>query len=183
MRRLALAAALAASLAPPSGARAAPVAAGQIETDEGTVEILGRPVKVGERFETPEGYLVVEEAAPDDGAVGSFTVVPAETLAARAAVATAVVGEVASAGDPAERLATARDCRPQRSAYLRELWRASGIEVKDPDAIIDGLQAGSAGPLTAYAWFALATDAFRPLAWSSDLRDKAEALARCVRGE
>jgi hypothetical protein len=184
MRRLAVAAVLAAVLAPPSGARAAPTAAGRIETDEGTVEILGRPVKVGERIETPEGYLVVEEAGPEDGEVGSFTVVPAEALASRGASGTsAAAGEVASSGDPAEPKAAVRDCRPQRSAYLRELWRESGIEVKDPDAVIDGLQAGSAGPATAYAWFALATDAFRPLAWSSDLRDRAEALARCVRGD
>jgi hypothetical protein len=58
----------------------------------------------------------------------------------------------------------------------------SGIDVKDPVALLEGLEAGGAGPLTGYYWFALATDAFRPLAWSSELRSRADALARCARG-
>jgi hypothetical protein len=73
-------------------------------------------------------------------------------------------------------------CRTERAAYLRELWKTSGIDVKDPDALLAGLEAGDSGPASGYYWFALATDPFRPLAWSSDLRDRAEALARCVRG-
>ncbi|HEY6100080.1 MAG TPA: hypothetical protein VIW03_11655, partial [Anaeromyxobacter sp.] len=54
-----------------------PRAEGRIETDEGRVEILGRPVRVGERVELPEGWYRVEEAGPEDGEIGSFSVVPA----------------------------------------------------------------------------------------------------------
>ncbi len=179
MRRLALAVALAAAAAPGAATRADPAAAGRIQTDEGAIEILGRPVKVGEKIETPEGFIRVDEAGPEDGEVGSFGVVAAESLGDVGAAA----APVAEAGDPAPTRAPARDCRAERSAYLAELWHESGIEVKAPDAVIDGLAAGSTGPATGYAWFALATDAFRPLAWSSDLRDRAAALARCVRGD
>jgi hypothetical protein len=56
----------------------------------------------------------------------------------------------------------------------------SGIEVSDPDALLLGLE-GDQGAAAGFYWFALATDPFRPLAWSSDLRARAEALARCVR--
>jgi hypothetical protein len=139
-------------------------------------------VRVGERIETPEGYLVVEEAGPEDGDVGSFSVVSAESFGAAAASRDPGAGEPA-AGDPAQRAPAPRSCRAERTAYLSELWREAGIDVKDPAAVIDGLEAGSSGPGTGYAWFALATDAFRPLAWSSDLKGKAEALARCARGD
>jgi hypothetical protein len=182
MRRLAVALALAAAVAAPPTARAERTAEGRIQTDEGTVEILGRRVKVGEKVETPEGWIRVEEAGPEDGEIGSFSVVSAESFGA-AAVADASVSQVASAGDPGSRPAAARDCRAERSAYLAELWRASGIEVKNPEAVIEGLEAGRSGPATGYGWFALATDAFRPLAWSSALRERAAALARCVRGD
>ena len=180
MTRLAVALGLVVPLALPAAPRADPAAEGRIETDEGTIEILGRPVKVGEKIETPEGWIRVEEAGPEDGQVGSFGVVAAESFAAGADAGAA--GPVASAGDPASRPAAPRDCRAQRAAYLAELWRASGIEVSSPDALIDGLEAGRAGPATGYGWFALATDPFRALAWSSELRDRAAALARCVRG-
>ncbi len=178
MRALALALVLAAA-APPA-ARADPAAEGRIETDEGTVEILGRPVKVGEKIETPEGFIRVEEAGPEDGQVGSFAVVAAESFGAGAQAPAA--DAVAAAGDPATTRPAPRDCTKERSAYLAELWHESGIEFSAPDAVIDGLASGNTGPATGYGWFALATDAFRPLAWSSDLRDRAEALARCVRG-
>ncbi|HET8540229.1 MAG TPA: hypothetical protein VFL83_10195 [Anaeromyxobacter sp.] len=181
MSRAAPALVLAVALAAPATAPAAPTAAGRIQTDEATIEILGRPVKVGEKVETPEGWLRVEEAGPEDGEVGSFAVVAADSFGAPAAAASA--DGVASAGAPADRKPASRDCRAERSAYLSELWRASGIEVSRPDAVIEGLEAGSAGPAAGFAWFALATDAFRPLAWSSALRARAEALARCVRGE
>ncbi len=180
MHRVALALALAAAVAPGSGARADPASAGRIQTDEATVEILGRPVKVGEKIETPEGFIRVEEAGPEDGQVGSFSVVSAASLGAGADPKAA--DPVATAGDPASRPAAPPDCRAERAAYLAELWRASGIEVSSPDAVIEGLQAGGSGPATGYGWFALATDPFRALAWSSALRDRAEALARCARG-
>lgn len=171
--------ALALALALPAAALADPSAEGRIRTDEGTVEILGRPVKVGERLETPEGWIRVEEAGPEDREVGSFSVVAAESFGAGADPGRA--SPAAEAGDPAGRTTGREDCRGERAAYLAELWRQSGIEVSSPDAVIEGLDAGSAGPGTAFHWFALATDPFRPLAWSSALRERAEALARCVR--
>ncbi len=71
-------------------------------------------------------------------------------------------------------------CRRERTAYLRELWRESGVEVSDPDALVRGLDAGASGPGAAFFWSALSMDAFRNLAWSSELRSRAEDLVRCV---
>jgi hypothetical protein len=185
MSRLAvvLAAALAA-IAPPARAEPAP-AKGHVESDQGRFEILGRPLHAGDRIELPEGYLVVEEDGPDDGAVGSFGVVSAELFAPPAAPAS----EAFDAGDleptraqAASLAAPGAGCRAERAAYLSELWRASGIEVDDPIALLEGLEAGSTGPGAGFYWFALATDPFRPLAWSSELRSRADALARCVHG-
>jgi len=179
MRRPLLALAAVLALALPRAARAeAPVAEGRIESDEGRFEILGRPLKAGDRIELPEGTLVVEESGPDDGAVGSFGVVPAEAFAATSAESP-IVAEAASPAEPAPGGA---DCRDERAAYLAELWHFSGIEVEDPVALLEGLQGGATGPGTGYLWFALASDAFRPLAWSTELRSRADALARCVRG-
>ena len=170
----ALATALAAAVPPMSRAEP-PTAAGRIETEEGRFEILGRPLRAGDRFELPEGYLVVEESAPDDGQVGSFGVVPAASLATTAPEPPVP----AEAGGPADAGPGGPDCRPERAAYLAELWRESGVDVSDPVALLEGLQAGptSAG----FWWFANATDSFRPLAWSSDLRSRADDLGRCVR--
>ncbi len=156
-----------------------PRAGGRIVTDEGRVEILGQPFRVGETIQLPEGFIRVEEKGTEDDQVGSFSVVPAESLATPAAAVGE--GEVA-ATDPAPPSPAARDCGAERSAYLAELWRQSGIDVSSPDALIRGLDAGGSGPGQGFYWFALATDAFRPLAWNSTLRDRAEALARCVRG-
>jgi hypothetical protein len=190
-RQIAVAAALA-SLAAPTRAGPGP-AKGRIESDQGRIEILGRALRAGDRIELPEGYLVVEEDAPDDGAVGSFGVLSSEVLAPPAPPATDAVDLDAAAQAHAEAAAQAQAeaatlaasgerCRAQRAAYLSELWRMSGIDVKDPVALIDGLEAGSTGPGQGFLWFALATDAFRPLAWSSELRSRANALARCARG-
>lgn len=185
MRRLATVVPILLSLAAPTPARSDPPAArpaGQIVSDEGRTEILGRPIRAGETIHLPEGFLRVEEDGPEDGEVGSFTVVSADAFGGTDAVAAEAVG---ASEDPAPRPAPAgpRDCRAERSAYLAELWRLSGIEVDSPDAIIEGLEGPGGGSQAGFYWFALATDPFRPLAWSSDLRDRAEALARCVRGE
>lgn len=178
MHRLFAAAAAALALATPArGADPAP-AQGRIETDLGQFEILGRPLRAGDRIDLPEGYLVVEEPAPDDGQAGSFGVVAAESFAGSAPSAPAVAAE---ADAPADAAPGGPDCTPERAAYLAELWRSSGIEVKDPAALLAGLQAGAAGPASGYSWFALATDPFRPLAWSSELRARADALVKCVR--
>lgn len=173
--------ALAAALAFPLCVRAeGPRAEGRIQTDEGQVEILGHPVRVGERIDLPEGWFRVEEAGPEDGEIGSFSIVPAESFEAAASSPAAGVAE---AGGPGDASAKPRDCSAERSAYLAELWKTSGIEVASPAALIEGLRAGDSGPGAGYYWFALATDPFRPLAWSSALRGKAEALVRCVRGD
>lgn len=86
MSRSFAAAALATALAavPPTSRAEPPTAAGRIETEGGRFEILGRPLRAGDRIELPEGYLVVEESAPDDGQAGSFGVVPAASLATTA---------------------------------------------------------------------------------------------------
>jgi hypothetical protein len=182
MPRLANVLPLLLSLAAPAVARPEPPARaeGRIVSDEGRTEILGRPIRVGEKIELPEGFIRVEEQGTEDGEVGSFTVVSAESFGDTAPAAIAAGG---TAEDPAPRPAGARDCRPERGRYLEELWRLSGIEVSSPDAVIEGLEGAQGGPATGFYWFALATDPFRPLAWSSELRGRAEALARCVRGE
>ncbi len=179
MSRLAAVAA-AVSIAFPAAYRADPPRAeGRIDTDEGRIEILGRPVRVGERIELPEGFIRVEEKGTEDENVGSFGIVPAESLH----LAGASVGdEPQGAGDPAaspppER----RACRAERAAYLAELWKESGIEFSSPEELLEGLESGS-NAAAGFYWFALQTDPFRPLAWSSDLRNRADALARCIRG-
>ena len=136
-------------------------------------------MRVGERIELPEGFLRVEEAGTEDGQVGSFGVVSAQSFGATAPVAPAA----ASAGGPGDAApGGAEECLEERAAYLAELWRASGIEVKDPVALLEGLRGGAVGASAGFYWFALATNPFRPLAWSSELRSRADALARCVRG-
>jgi hypothetical protein len=179
MSRLAAALAVLAAF-PLAAAAAPPEAEGRIDSDEARVEILGRPVRVGERIDLPEGWFRVEEQGTEDENVGSFSVVPAETFA-QAGVPLPGADEAPSAEDPGVSRRT-HECRAERAAYLAELWRTSGIEVKDPDALIEGLEGKGQGANLGFYWFALATDPFRPLAWSSSLRGKADALARCVHG-
>jgi hypothetical protein len=171
--------ALLAALALPAAGAAAPQAEGRVESDDGRIEILGKPFRVGERIELPEGFLTVEEKGTEDRDVGSFGVVAAETLVAVAPSAAAP----GDASGPRAGTDGARPCRAERAAYLAELWKQSGIEVSDPVALLEGLEGGATGPSSGFYWFALAADPFRPLAWSSALRDRAETLARCVRGE
>jgi hypothetical protein len=170
---------LAAAVVYPLSVPAAPAAEGRIESDEGRIEILGRPLRAGDRIELPEGFLRVEEQGTEDGEVGSFGVISNGALVAVAPAPAAAGG----ADDPAAASERARACDAERAAYLAELWKQSGIDVSDPAALLEGLQGGATGPATGYYWFALATDAFRPLAWSSELRARANALGRCVRGE
>jgi len=166
--------------------------AGQVVTEEGRTEILSSRVKVGARVELPEGWYRVEEAGPEDARVGSFTVVSREAFAAASG---APAGEVDAEEDgsalaprppastPAVGERPAPRCGAERSAYLAELWRERGIEdVKDPAAVMAGVD-GETAPWVGSAWLAFSADAFRSLAWSPALRDRARALARCVRGE
>lgn len=196
MLRTAAALSLSLSLSLPLTAQSeSPPAEGQIVSDVARTEILGRPVRVGEKVELPEGFIRVEEEGTEDRDVGSFTVLPAETFARMGEAwpspeplepgrgfAGVAEGEQARAGADVQRRPQAPECRPERARYLAELWRISGIEVSDPDALLEGLEGANRGAATGFYWFALATDPFRPLAWSSELRGRAEALARCVRG-
>jgi hypothetical protein len=196
MPRLAAALCLSLCLSLPLAARAEPPPAeGRILSDTGVTEILGRPVRVGEKIELPEGFIRVEEEGIEDRDVGSFTVLPAESFARMGeawpspeplepgrAFAGVVEGDEARAHAGAARRPSP-DCRTERARYLSELWRISGIEISDPDALMEGLEGADRGSTTGFYWFALATDPFRPLAWSSELRGRAEALARCVRGD
>lgn len=182
LRRAVGALALAMSAAP---ALAADVAQGTIETDEGRAEVLAGKMPVGKRIELPEGWYMVEEEGTEDGEVGSFTIMPRVAAAPdpEGARPSAPPRPVASApaGILPEDPSMAGACRPERNAYLRQLWKESGIEQDDPEALIAGLDAGGSGPATGFYWFALQVDPFRNLAWSSDLRSRADALVRCMR--
>lgn len=162
-------------------------AEGTLQLDEGTrVELLSRTVPVGRKIDLPEGWYRVEEEGTEDAEVGSFTVAaaraPGDVPSAPSPAATAPAAEpAASPAAFAAWLSHASTCRKERSAYLRDLWRESGIEVSDPDALVRGLDAGSTGPGAAFLWSALSTDAFRNLAWSSELRSRAQDLISCVR--
>jgi hypothetical protein len=166
---------------PVAGAAERPRAEGRIESDEARVEILGRAYRVGETIQLPEGYLRVEEAGSEDEEVGSFSVVPAATLIS---ADISPGGETPSADQPADAPARAGvpSCRAERAAYLAEVWKGSGIEVSDPAAFLEAFEGSAGNPNIANLWFALSTDALRTLAWSSDARAKADALARCMRG-
>jgi hypothetical protein len=158
-----------------------PRAEGRIESGDARVEILGRPYRVGETIQLPEGYLRIEEAGPEDEEVGSFTVVPASApLSVAAASVQAARAAPAAAPEPVAAAPRPAPCRKERAAYLAEVWKQSGIEVSDPAAFLDAFEGSSGNPNVASVWFALSTDAFRTLAWSSDARAKANALAHCM---
>jgi hypothetical protein len=161
-----------------------PRAEGRIESGGARVEILGKPYRVGETIQLPEGYLRVEEAGPEDEEVGSFTVVPASapmsvaSVSARAATSPVEPEPEALPAPPPP----PASCRKERAAYLAEIWKQSGIEVDDPAALLDAFEGSPGNPSVANLWFALSTDSFRTLAWSSDARAKANALSRCIAG-
>lgn len=160
---------------------------GTIDVGSGRSEVLSKKLPVGQRIELPEGWFRVEEEGVEDRRVGTFTVVSSGEEDAPDAEPQPVVVRAPTAPAPARAAPTpAQACGAERNAYLRQLWKESGIDVSDPDALIEGLDAGASGPATGYYWFAVASDAFRNLAFSSDLRDRAGALVRCVqaaRGE
>lgn len=166
-------------------ARADPPAAvdGRIEADGARVQVLGKAVPVGARVELPEGWFRVEEEGIEERQVGSFAVLsasaasgaPAEGAPARASTALSPPLPVNSGPTVAGR------CRAERAAYLRQLWREAGIEVDHPDAVLEGLDPAHGGAALGPWEFGPGGDPVRPLAWSSDLRDRARDLARCVR--
>jgi hypothetical protein len=164
-----------------------PRAEGRIEAGDARVEILGRPYRVAETIQLPEGYLRVEEAGPEDEEVGSFTVVPASAPTSLAAAVAAVSAPAGTPGAfpgelPPPPPPAAIRCRAERAAFLAEIWKGSGIEVQDPEAFLEAFEGAGFDLDLAKLWFSLSTDAFRPLAWSSEARGKAKALSRCVRG-
>jgi hypothetical protein len=164
-------------------------AQGTIELDGDTrVEVLSGNVPVGKRIDLPEGWYRVEDEGVEERDVGSFTVASASSdagapepgAATVPPAAPAIAEPVSSPAALAAAMGQAEACRRERSAFLKELWRESGIEVSDPDALVRGLDAGTLGPGAAFVWSALSTDAFRNLAWSSELRSRADELVRCV---
>lgn len=183
--RLLLALPLLAVVAPPRAAEPRPE--GTLEAGEARAEVLSKPLPVGKRIELPEGWFQVEEEGTEDRNVGSFTIAearPAPEADATPAPAAAPTARATSGSGPGVLPAAptaAAACRPERNAYLRQVWKEAGIDVEDPEALIAGLDAGTSGPGTAYYWFALQVDPFRNLAFSSDLRDRARDLQRCMR--
>lgn len=179
------------ALASPASAAEGTRAEGTIQLDGDTrVEVLSGEVPVGQRIDLPEGWYRVEEEGPEDREVGSFTVAsvsPGESAPAPAQVPSAPAPTAEPSSSPAAFAASAMGqgtaCRRERSAYLRELWRESGIEEPDPDALVRGLDAGSTGPGSAFLWSALSMDAIRNLSWSSELRSRAKDLVRCVHSQ
>jgi hypothetical protein len=172
-RALALALALA-----PAAPLAADRVAGLVQTDQGQIEILGQPVRVGERVDLPEGWYRVEEAGPEDGRVGSFGIVSASSFPASAP---AVAADPPEEGAPGAGKKAVHSCGAERTAFLKELLRGSGVEVQDPASFLEGLGGDEFAPGLSTLWLALATDPVRSLSWSSELRSRADALARCAR--
>jgi hypothetical protein len=162
-----------------------PRAEGRIDTGDARVEILGRAYRVGETIQLPEGYIRVEEAGPEDEEIGSFSVVPATTFAASAGTGSGA--ETRTAAEPADAPRAEADavasCRAERAAYLAEVMKASGIEIDDAASFLAAFEGTAGNPNVASLWFALSTDALRPLAWSSDARGRAAELARCMRAQ
>jgi len=158
---------------------------GAIDAGDGTAEVLSRPLPIGKRIDLPEGWFRVEEEGVEDRNVGSFTVASSGERTAGLGSSESLPAPEPAAQTGSEILpatpTAAPACRAERNAYLREVWKESGIEIEDPDALIEGLDAGTAGPATGYYWFALQVDPFRSLAWSSELRGLARDLSRCVR--
>lgn len=159
-------------------ARADP-ASGRVQTDQGFVEILDRPVRVGERVDLPEGWFRVEEAGPEDGRVGSFAIVSSSALSAQDDAEGQAEPDPSA---PADGKPGAPSCRPERAAFVAELFKSHGVEVKDPVGFLQALEGDGFAPGLATLWLALSTDPVRPLAWSSELRVRADALAHCARG-
>ncbi|HTN50775.1 MAG TPA: hypothetical protein VML50_00105 [Anaeromyxobacter sp.] len=181
---VALALAAAATAARPAGGTRPE---GTFESEGSRAEVLAGRIPVGQRIELPEGWFRVEEEGVEDGSVGSFTVMGPGSTEVAAAAPQAPPAEAPPPAvayptpPPSTPGAPGAACRRERSAYLRELWRESGIEVSDPEAFLEGLDAGSGGPDAGYYWFAISTDAFRNMSWSSELRSRARELIRCVR--
>lgn len=127
----------------------------------------------GMTIETPEGFLRLEEP-PAPGLPGSFSV---EAARAQMAPATQPL-------EPAEARALAPPpappCREERRRFLSALLRRAGVELSDPEALLEGLYGPAfAAPLMAVS---LPADPIRTASADVELRSLAEALARCTSG-
>jgi hypothetical protein len=164
-----------------------PAAEGTIDVDGARVEVLGRAVPVGARVELPEGWFRVEEQGVEDRQAGSFSVLSAAAASGAPAKAAPEIARAAVEAEPPPPppppppVPTALRCRAERAEYLRELWRETGVEVDHPDAVLEGLDPAHGGAALGPWEFGPGGDPIRPLAWSSELRDRARDLARCVR--
>jgi hypothetical protein len=129
------------------------------------------------------GYVQTERGRFEIGAEGAFF------GTARGSPATAPLDSAALRSGRTEGGSTATStppdpCRRERSAYLRQLLRATGVDLDDPLALLDGL-AGPGGYDAAelFTPYGLVpgVDPIQPLAWDSTLRTLANDLARCAR--
>ena len=158
---------------------APPQAGGRIESRRGTIEILGRPVRVGDRIELPGG-LPAGRGGRDRGR--RRRLVHRRLLRGVRRGGTPRSPPPGGATEPAAGASPApvpqgRAPRVPRRAVARVRDRGVG----SGRAARGARRPAPPAPARGYYWFALATDAFRPLAWSSELRSRADALARCVR--
>jgi hypothetical protein len=129
---------------------------GFVRTDRGSLELTG-----------PRSFFGVYRAAPPPAPVPARADAPPPR-------------DAASPGVAPDR------CRAERSAYVRQLLRATGVGVDDPLALLDAL-AGSRGSQGAqlFSIYGLlaGVDPIRPLAWDMDLRTLARELERCSRAD
>ena len=162
------------------GAAAGSAAEGAVRPEEVALESLPQRGEI----RTAEGFIRAEGPDPG-GAPGSFgTYHPAARRpAAHPGGAAAVPVDAAPAElAAAERRARTDPCRPERDRYLRQLFRAAGIDLERPGALLQAL-AGPGGYtgeylFTAYGLLA-GLEPMRPLAWDADLRLAADELAEC----
>jgi len=178
-----------------------PRAEGTLSSGDATVEVLSQKLPVGERIDLPEGWYRIEEEGTEDEHVGSFTVAEASGGggAATRAVAPPPPAEPSSPAPPSQppvafrppstpagwaslSLLRTGSCRAERSAYLRQLFHEAGIDdVKDPEALLRGLDGGPGGLASVSFWQSF--EPFRNLSWSIHLKARARDLERCVRAQ
>jgi hypothetical protein len=134
------------------------------------------------------GYVQTERGRLEIGAGGGFfgtaRAAPAPPPFDSAALRSRrTEGGTTAHGAAAPRPTPADPCRRERSAYLRQLLRATGVDLDDPLALLDGL-AGPGGYDAAelFTPYGLVpgVDPIQPLAWDSTLRTLANDLTRCT---
>lgn len=166
---------------------------GQIDTDEGSIEIV-RPHH-GRVIQTPEGFLRVEDGPDLDKSpgLGSFGTYRATSVASRSDPDLGSTGSGAAEQpehvpvrpdgmvDTTAPVPGADPCRPQRGRYLRRLLEMSGVKVDRPLDLLDGLAGPNAagGNVLVSGWVTPGVDPLKPLAWDQELRSLGRDLAAC----